>query len=273
MIRYSKMIALATLVISSSALAETTATSGTTSAEASSFLKKTTMSYSGMYLGHGVSKWKATQTNADGSDGDPQVVVNTLIGGYKVTDTLGLGIALNANVNPVYGMSASGVNPQLRLLPIKLIKTDQLSASADLRITVPALKTTRDKGLNTTVRTAQSTSYSFRDSRFSLGVDTYLQGSSYTTGENQDLFRVYFAPNVSYQATPTLSGTVLLEWAFAHKRGMDNLMPIDGPMDIEPMINWAPTEMVSISPLLNLYPTNLTLDSSSMGAYVSWKLL
>ncbi len=118
--------------------------------------------------------------------------------------------------------------------------------------------------------------YDLPASRFTLGLYSYVRGyvPGPDTADNARTYRIVVAPNANYQMTETLAATLWVDAIDTRRYGGTGFisgMTQVAPWDIEPGINWDITPSISFNPILNLYPSNLTLNSTSIQAILTAK--
>lgn len=121
----------------------------------------------------------------------------------------------------------------------------------------------------TTIQPTINMTYDIKGTRWTLG--TYAYYIDYVAGSDTPdglrTYKLYVAPYVNYQITPTVAGTVWVDLIQATRaQGTGFIAGMSNPTaDIEPGVNWdvIPGNL-SLNPMLNIYPGHATLASTSL---------
>lgn len=252
--------------------------------EPTSLLSRFAMSYYGIFYGpaiEGTSKYQPTQQGINNTDA-PILLKNYLFLGYSIDDNLAFGVTGLFDYVPVK-VNEQGISwrdPYLRLVNVHLLQSGNFNLLGDLRYHIPVSKGTkpgqvlsRDQDLLGGVETFQVATYQFDNSPFSIGTYASARVNLYgSQGFGNDM-EFYLGPNVTYQVTPSLAFVLLYEANAAHVYKDKSFSFVNEGTDLEPGISWNITPRLNVNPYLNLYPSNLTLRSTSMGMTLSFQLL
>jgi hypothetical protein len=284
--------------IRTSAAAPSTVTAtpqSVTNAQASSspaWYSKFGLRWDGVFYGPGVTDVNTYQPDLynKSSLGQPDqgsIFVRNAIGTtYAIGNGWFVGATLRADVYP------SEVNRDyfiddsyVRIMNPKLVNRGNFNMSGDLRFYLPTSQGSRTVGQSISVVTQFIPSYSFENSRWSVGAIMRQQSYTHYSWVNSSAMDTdaYFGPNVNYQISPTVSVGVLYEMEAVHYQGTaafafttqnysnPGLMT---PTDIEPNLSWDITPRVNFNPFLNLYPGGkFNLETTSVGFFFGAKLI
>jgi hypothetical protein len=212
--------------------------------------------------------------------GDPVLMRHRLKPAFAINDVLKADLVLEAR----HGFSDNGQvaqfrDPYLRLTNAKLINSGNFNVLGDVRLGLPV----GDESAETTkigfISARQLTTYQIK--RLTLGVETLQEQRLYSNnaqaiakGGQRGLY-LYAGPMASYQLTPTLAATALYEMEAAHAMGDSAILSASKTStDLEVGLSWDVTPAVNLSPTIMMYPGNrLATDTSTVNAYLTWKLL
>lgn len=117
-------------------------------------------------------------------------------------------------------------------------------------------------------------SYDVPKTSLTVGLFGYIRGyiPTASTPDDARTYKLYVAPNMNYQISPTVAATLWVDLVQATRNG--NAPGFIGGLqgdyvDIQPGINWDITKNISLNPFFNIYPANLTLKATSFQAALS----
>ncbi len=249
-------------------------------------LEKGALNYWGYYTGASINNLgNGYQPNVDGSNGSPQSIESIITAGYKFTPTLMVGVTPHFNFLPALGPDSWGSGHIQMLDPSVFIQQTNFAVVRGVKFTgilfgTPAMAA-RDKlkrdGNAFAFTPTLINSYTVPSTQLTLGLFSFLRfyipGSD--TPDTTNTYRIVVCPNATYQLSKTVTATLWVDLVSAYRRGGTHYFGgLDlGPTDIQPGINWAITPNVSINPQLNIYPSNMTIASTSFQAILTAKAL
>ena len=204
----------------------------------------------------------------------PLLVQNFLGMGYNVSDAVTVGASAYWLWQPVLTQTITIKDPFLRVAHNSIISTERFNLYADVRLHFAVTPFSRASDLLAGLQTFQVASYQVGTTRLSLGLFASARLNVYgPRGVGNDL-ELYLAPNLTYQLSPKVGFTLVYEMAANHEFGADPFELFSGGTDLEPGITWQVTPSLSVNPYLNIMTGGkISLDSTSLGALVSWQLL
>ena len=111
--------------------------------------------------------------------------------------------------------------------------------------------------------------------KVSLGAYGYVRGYIPRGGAaDPRLYKLNFCPNANWQFSKTVGANVWVDLVQAtHKQSQNGLFNMTEPnADIEPGINWDISPKFALNPMLNIYPANPTLATTSLFVTVVGRL-
>jgi len=244
--------------------------------------EKLALSYYGIYSGASLSNLTSSvQPGVDGTPDytSPQNFENLVTMGYRVNKDLMIGGIGHFYYFPVGNPVGTGhaiqmLDPILTIQQSNIIKQGGFRLGARLNLS-PGV-TDGDYPLPHkeigTVTTQFIMNYDVPNTPLSVGLFTYIRGyvPGSDTSPGSRTYRLYVAPNANYQISKRVSATLWVDLITADRNqgtgfisGMKN-----ADIDIEPGINWDITDNISINPIINIFPSNPTLASTSLRAYL-----
>ncbi|MBC7692520.1 MAG: hypothetical protein H7222_12215 [Methylotenera sp.] len=233
--------------------------------------------YFGILYGPALKNGSSIQPNgANREEGKdlPLSLRNFASVGYALSDTWGTQATATWDYIPVRGQELNLRDPYVRISNNSIFSTDTLNLYGDVRFHIPVTTLSRDQDILSGIQTLAIMTYIQPGSRWTWA----LYGSSrYNVfgkhGRGNDL-ELYLGPNFAYQITPSLAFTTLYEMNATHHLGQEAMVLNNDGTDLEPGFRWDVTPKVSFNPYVNIYTGNrLNLDSTSVGATLSWQLL
>jgi len=260
---------------------------GEVSEEKATFYEKVSKSlvltYFGLYKGSALNDLtNSQQPTALGvvDPSSPQSVENLLTVGYKIKSDWVVGAIGHFLYFPVGNPAGTGQDIKM-LDPMLLIQKNNLINSGGFKlngkVTFYLPLTTGDTLQRNKMATAISptlmASYDVPNTQLTLAAFGFVRGYIPTgeAGNGALTYRLYFAPNLSYQISKTVAATLWVDLLSAARfQGTSFLtgMATD-TVDVQPGISWDITKSININPVLNIYPSNPTLASTSVQAYIS----
>lgn len=269
-----------------SAYAENTP-AATSDAQATSILQNVSATFITSLKGPAMTDPRSPyMPTASGQRGDSAILFENLLStGYKLSDVLSLGPNVPFTFSPVFGTQAGLLDPYLKLSHAKVLSTDNFNLAATLRVYAPISDSSKANGYITILRSDQSMSYSIPNSRFSLGLSTFValpiakkavivnaKGEPTTLNSTT----VYAGPNVSYQITPSLAATLLAEMGASRQygAGLTDFYARTDYTNLAPGLSWDIMAGMNLSPYLNIpIGYRIAADTTTLGLDFSWKFL
>lgn len=250
---------------------------------APSLFDKLLVSYENVLLGPPIeaplsmnqsNKWGET----DADDSDHIAMEHSLALGYKFSKTSDIAIVPSFKWEPVDQHTTTLYDPYVRLNDENFFSSGGYGLAAQLRVYIPASDESLANNLVTVIRIQQTSTYAISDSRFTLGVLTYLQtyvNSSFHSDEgapNTALF-VYGGPTVEYQLTPTVSLTALYELTASSL--YDDVMNFSNTgTAFQPGMSWNITPTFNFSPYVHITSGyRVAADTTTIGWTIAWKIM
>lgn len=276
---------LGTLAVTGSLLAGLPARANTstttTAATVPSVVDRMIFSYYGVYSGPSITN--PTEATIDGGTlTEVQNLDSTLTGGYKIKENLRLTFNHRFVIKPTLWMNEQqggyrNRDPWITLANPALVHTGGLNVSADIRAYIPAVSSARMMGA---IRLTQTTTYDIPKTRLSLGIYTIERANMLTdvgaAGDMENFF-LDFSPFANYQLTPTLAATF---WADVVQATYST---VGGPKLAQGWANaqipvyfgvgWDITPSVNLNPQFTVFPATATLETTTVGAVLSARLL
>ncbi len=210
----------------------------------------------------------------------PQSFENFLTVGYKINKDLMVGVLGHFNYFPAsLNTEISGIqmlDPRFVVQQNNIINNGGFNLRFRCFFQVPMSRydSLIANQVAMSVTPTINANYEVPNTRLTVGIYSYLRGFIPNAGApNPPTYTVIVAPNLNYQISRTVAATVWVDLVQATRRsgtgffsGLENL-----PVDIEPGISWDVTSFLTINPVLNIYPGNPTLASTSLQAFIMAK--
>ena len=255
-------------------------------AEEKSFLnrlgEKVAVNYFGIYRGASLTNFGSSlQPQVDGTDDptNPQSLESSLHALYKVNKTWNAGILAHFYYYPIG--NPVGTGQDLKMLdPSLLVTAPSIFTSGGLKLgfrfmaqlPISSSDDLQSRNVALGLTPMFILNYDVPHTRLTVGMVGYFKQYITTSSSPADVrtYKAYVAPNLSYQVSKTFAATLWVDWIQAVRSrgtpffgGAENYY-----MDIEPGFNWDITNNISINPILNLYPANLSWASTSIQATI-----
>jgi hypothetical protein len=239
------------------------------------------LNYFGVYRGAPLSNLSsARQPSVDGTiSKEPQHIESTLTGQYKITPDFLVGAMGHFYYYPVGNPVGTGqdmqmLDPSIRVDRLNLVNNSGFKLHGRFTAQLPMTKVDflQSEQLLTSLTASMITSYDVPNTSLTVGIFSYARAYVQEAGApaGSRSYKLYVAPNANYQITKTVAATLWIDWIQALRRqgtgffsGLQNDV-----MDIEPGINWDVSKYFSINPIINIYPSNPTLKSTSLQAFI-----
>lgn len=274
-------LALATVITSASAFADTTPAQTTASASqaAPKLSDKITVSYLGTFAGPSIGSPSNYQPNDMGViDTENQKnrvnLANTLSAGYKLNKDMVLSGNFNFTYYPVGGDKFQLDNPALKLSHSKVLNSGNFNMAGSIRAYAPVTQSSQDKGMITRLRAIQISSLEIPGSRWTLGAFSEQNYYAYSKEQAVNL-TAYLGPNLSYQLNKSTAIQFVYE-LYANHKTAEGLLTwgASDPTDFMFAVSYDITPSINLNPFLMIYPGGvISLDATQFGAYISAKLL
>jgi hypothetical protein len=245
--------------------------------------KSAVFNYFGLYKGsplNDITNPRQPMSSGDVDPSGPQSVESLLTLGYKITPDWVVGVVGHFLYFPVGKPVGTGQNIQM-LDPMLLIQKNNLVNSGGFRLNgkltvylpLSSGDTLQSNKLATAISPTLMASYDVPNTQLTLAAFGYLRGYVPTGGSSDDalIYRLYFAPNLSYQLSKSVAATLWVDLLSASRyRGSHFLLGMGtDTVDVQPGMSWDITKNININPVLNIYPSNPTLASTSIQVYAS----
>jgi len=244
--------------------------------------EKAALSYYGIYRGPSVSDIGNSHQplfNGQTDPNSPQSIENLLTTGYRFDKDLSAGVITHFYYFPIGNPTGAGQDIQM-LDPILYLSRTNWVDRGNFKVKglfylAPGISKNdilKQQHLAMSFGPALSATYDVPNTGLTLGLYSYIRGYVPTSAANGDSrsYYLYAAPNLNYVLTKTLSATLWVDLIQAQRTlgtgffsGLTNF-----ESDIEPGINWDVNKYLSLNPVLNIYPGNLTLAATSLQAYI-----
>lgn len=163
-------------------------------------------------------------------------------------------------------------DPQFRVSLNRIINTDVWNLYADARFHFPISNASHANDLRGGVQLFQALSFDVPST--SLTANLYVSERYNFFGRSGigNDFELYVAPNLTFQAFPTLAFSLTVESGASHLFGdTHGLLGSDGT-DIEPGVIWDIAPNLSFNPYLNFYPNAISARNTMIGATLNWTI-
>jgi hypothetical protein len=244
----------------------------------------TTLTYSGVYRGAPLGNLGSTlqpKVNGDLDETSPQSIENLVTAGYKINKDWMIGVLGHFYYFPIGNPVGTGQDVQM-LDPALIINKSNLFTYGNLKIngrfTAQAPLTSADYLVPNELASAMTTTFistfEVPNTSLTLGIFSYIRGYVPTSDalDTVRTYKLYVAPNANYQLTQNVALTLWVDLVQASRYGGSGIVNLaNDPIDIEPGVNWDITKNISINPIINIYPSNPTLASTSLQAFITAK--
>lgn len=240
-----------------------------------SLKERIALSYYGVYSGPSLGYQNDFNPTYDGTEGDVQNLDGAISAGYRITKKIQAGVALPIFYVPYRDNDATLNNIYLRLSNSEMLKSGQFKMGLSSRFYLPTNRESRETGFVTGLRVEQNMTYDLKKSPLTLGLYTYERMDFYNSiAKSGSIFRIYAAPYLNYQFAEKIAATLWVDLIqLKQAQGKSISAWENPPVAVQPGINWDVNDNVSLNPYINVYPGNLTADSSSLGLIISAKVL
>lgn len=242
--------------------------------------EKLALTYFGTYNGASVTNLTSSvQPNVDGTPdtSSPQSLDSLVTVGYKVNKDLMMGVVGRFLYYPVgnpvgTGHAIQGLDPALTFSRNNVINQSGFKLGLRLNVNLPI--SSNDflvpRHLATALTPTFVMNYDVPSTSLSVGLFSFIRGYIPTSDSpnNVRTYKLYFGPNANYQLSKTVAATLWIDIGFNRNRGTGFFTYSSDTVDVQPGINWDVTKNISINPVLNIYPSNLTLAATSLKAYI-----
>lgn len=250
---------------------------GTSTKDAAPSLKdRLALNYWGIYFGPSVGSASDYNPSYDGTAGDVQNLDGVITAGYRPTKQRLIGIGIPQIYTPFReekGLIISNVF--VRLSDSEVIRRGKFKVGLGSRVYLPTKSDSRNAGFVTGVRFEQNVTYDVPGVPLTLGLFTYERPYFYNSKASKgNPLTLYGAPYANYLLTQRLAATLWIDLVqLKQAKGQSVSDMRNFPVGVQPGISWDVNDKLSLNPYLNMYPGNLTADSSSLGLIVSAKVL
>lgn len=264
-----------------------TNTSATTLADWHAWANKNlSATYFGVYRGGPLSRpGYSLQPGVDGvpDPTSPQSTENYINMGYKLDKDTIVGVSTHFYYTPLGVPQAHGdpvemLDPALMFSKANWISLGDFKVKGMFFVTLPMSKFDYLRRHEQVMSVSPTFNATYDIPRYKLTLALYGYVTAYLGGSASigpyRTYKVYAAPNVNYQFAKTVGATLWVDLFQVTRAtgtpfisGMDNYA-----VDIEPGINWDILPNLSFNPMLNIYPSNMTMNATSLQAVLVGKL-
>jgi|GEM_PF-875680 hypothetical protein len=244
-----------------------------------------TLSLYSVYAGSPINNLGSSyQPSSDGTldTSSPHVFDTTVTTGYRLSKYSFAGVVNHFKYFPIGNPVGAGdritfMDPVLYVSRSKLIEYQGLVVDGRLTSQLPLSSNDglQANGLATALSAVLNAHIDVPTTKLTMGLFGYLRGyiATSTSPANAPTYKVYLAPYANYQLTKRVAATLWIDLLSATRKAGTGLISglKAGTVDIEPGLNFDITDNISINPVLNLYPGNLTLASTSIMAFLTAK--
>ena len=248
--------------------------------------EKAALSYFGVYRGASLSDpGNSLQPAVDGAldPTSPQSVENLVTAGYRINKDAMVGVITHFYYFPTVFPATSGQpvksgqdlqmwDPILTLSKANIFASGGFKAKGTLNVQLPmsSADVLVRNNLATSISPSLSATYDVPGSHLSVGMFGYVKAYIPTESASDTVrtYVVYLAPNFNYQLSQKVAATLWVDLIQAtRKKGTGFLSGLSNPdADLEPGVSWDITKNITLNPILNIYPSHLTLASTSFQA-------
>lgn len=231
---------------------------------------KFTGTYFGIFYGPSIEKPTRYQPTEDGvRDPNRPVMLKNFVGlGYNITDHIRVTPTAYWLWMPSGGGAYSIQDPFLRVSDDSIFATDEFNLYGDVRYHAPVSNFSKSADINGSFQSVQVATFVPQGSRWLMGLYGSERYYSYGKKGFGNDFELYIGPNVGYQLDPKLQLTMLYETNLVHQYGTNpSTMDGDGT-DLQTGVSWDVSPNVNFHPYVSVYPGNLALKTTSLGALV-----
>ncbi len=293
-------LALAGLLVNSAFADATSTSTQNVNTVAPRLLDKIAVTYVNAFSGPAVtslgSNFQASKLDGTTDLGSPLLFENTLGATYKLTDHIKVGPTFYWQYK-TGGQNnlLMGGDSYVKASHNALITQGTYTMTGEARYYVPITEASRDKRSMGSVRLIQNQNYDIPNTKWSVGVYTFVQKYFYNQYEAGKGFkgtapwslRAYVGPSVTYAITDSVQASLLYEATSRLRFGKSVFSGWENPnvgdalsdprapsTDIEPSVNWDITKSISLNPYLDIPVSGrVALDTTTINANFIWKLL
>ncbi len=233
------------------------------------------MNYYGIFYGPSLGEFGSYQAGPVGPDHDrPILLKNFLNVGHSFNQDISLYGSAYWLWQPVENKGMQLMDPFLRLSYNSIFYKNGFNLYGDVRAHFPVTSFSRDCDMLFGLQTFEALTYEVPASRFTLGLYTSQRTNFFGEyGLGNDL-ELYFAPNINYQLSRTVTLTLMYEYQKSHFFGMAPFHFYGDETDIAPGLSWDVTPNLMVNPYFNIQTTKeVSLRSTSFGMMVNLNLL
>jgi hypothetical protein len=178
--------------------------------------------------------------------------------------------------NPVgTGQNVQMLDPMLLFQKNNWVNVDGFTLNGKLTVYLPLTSTDilQKNNLLTAISPTLSARYDVPNTQLTLAAFGYVRAfiPKADANENAPTYKLYFAPNMSYQLSKTLAATLWVDlFSAARNRGTAFFAGMETDLaDMQPGLSWDITKSININPVINIYPAHPLLASTSLQVYAS----
>ncbi|MBK9294511.1 MAG: hypothetical protein IPM57_08710 [Oligoflexia bacterium] len=244
------------------------------------FVDKLSVKYSNTFFGPSLtSPFSGTHFDSEEEGGKaPLELENSLQAGYKLNQDAILGVVTKWVWHPVPSENQPFMllDPYLRLSHAKLLTKGNFNVAADLRVSAPVSEKSIAHGLITSVASEQETTYEIPESRFTIGLTTFVQVNFHNEVDHQegDSLELHLSPKLEYKVSNSLALNMVYELTRTQPRFADVAVAQPEGSILEVGAVWDITNTLKFNPNIHTRTLQaLSMDTLTLGAKLDWILL
>ncbi len=271
-------LALASLVLTGLANADTSTSSASVGKVAPRLLEKIGLELTGVYHGSSINRPFETHIPDAGTGELGEDVISTenyVDVMYKFTPSTKIKLSQRFDVAPRTAKDDAFTlgDTELKLSNSKLAQLGEIGFTGEVKAIIPTGEKSREVGRIGGIGVKSIASYEFPKSRWSLSLEVSAKAQTYSEIHNSKDFSVYAGPSVNYQILPNLSAGLLYELNAAHRQEESFGLSSTGT-DLEPNFSWDITPRVNFSGYVDLKTSDrIMLNNSELGLLLTLKVL
>ncbi len=241
-----------------------------------------TLSYFGIYRGPSLGDISnSLQPKIDGTPDtkNPQQIESLVTTGYKIKNDWMIGVIGHFFYYPLEAPVDAGQNlqlldPALFISKTNIINKDGFTLNGRFYLTFALTSADSLKPSNLAASTTLmlNANYNVPQTHLSVGYSTYLRNFIPTSAAAPDVitYKIYGAPNANYRINSQFAATLWVDLFQISRNGGTGLISgmSNFTVDVEPGFSWDITKNITLNPILNIYPANLTLAATSLQASI-----
>jgi len=193
---------------------------------------------------------------------------NTILASYRLDGGWSTSAAFNFTYDAM-AKNADVLDPFVAIQNFGLFKKGTYSAGAFFRVIAPMSAASRKAELLGRTRFGVAQEYGIGNSRWTLGLFTFIQSYFYRSTSAKGTNNLFFAePSLSYQLRPSLAFSLVYDMDVRNFTGSDFLDLGGASTALMPTVSWSPNAWLRVEPSLYL-TTGQRITWASTGANLS----